>query len=303
MATAKLMADYKHLRSFVRKLSIRRARAQLIQWWARQATKRPVRFTDEYGHKYSLHPSDCIATHIERGRCTDDPALLHILRKNIVSGMICFDIGANIGAITMAMSTATDNVWVHAFEPELKNFSRLCANVALNKLEGVVLHNLAVSKQQGIVPLTVYEGPRRYGHHTLAHHTTGMQETSFKRVLVKSVTLDEYCQLMHIDRIDILKIDVEGAEPDVLAGAANLLEREGVALIVFEVSKVPLESMGHSIADLIDRLNKYGYSIGKINTSGHITWGELPDKTTYFANYIAALNPDEVRPNRSNMRQ
>lgn len=275
------------------KESLRKAWAQFVQWWVRHITKRPLEFKDEYGHVYLLHSTDHIAAQVARGRCTDDPGLVRFLRKNVTPGGTCVDVGANVGAITMAMATAAADVWVHAFEPELNNFSRLSANVALNNLERVLLHNLAVSEAGGIVRLTVYDDPKRSGHHTLGCQARA-EDPGVRRCCVRSISLDEYCELMSIEHMDVLKIDVEGAEPEVLTGAADLLEGKRVGLIAFEISKVPLVGMGHDVADVVDPLKDCGYSIGEITVEGGVKWGALPSQDTYFGNYVATVAPGNL---------
>ena len=64
-------------------------------------------------------------------------------------------------------------------------------------------------------------------------------------VEVEAITLDDYAGENRLDRIALLKIDVEGAEPDVIAGAAGLLERGAVGAVLFEVSLPQAQSLGY----------------------------------------------------------
>jgi hypothetical protein len=71
---------------------------------------------------------------------------------------------------------------------------------------------------------------------------------------VATVTLDDYCARCGIDRIDVLKVDVEGAESLVLAGAADLLARRAIAVVLIEVTDVTLSAAGATSLDLLDIL-------------------------------------------------
>ena len=73
--------------------------------------------------------------------------------------------------------------------------------------------------------------------------------------------MDEFLERKGIERVDLLKIDVEGAEPEVFAGAAGALAKGAIRRIVLEVSREPLIRMGHQVEDVLRPLQAAGYSI------------------------------------------
>ena len=75
---------------------------------------------------------------------------------------------------------------------------------------------------------------------------------------VDAVTLDRYCEERDVERIDVLKIDVEGAEERVLSGAAGLFQRGAVDLVIVEVADTTLAAGGASANALVESLETHG---------------------------------------------
>lgn len=123
---------------------------------------------------------------------------------------VVLDIGANHGAHTIALAKMAKTVY--AFEPQRILFQILCANVALNGLNNVYTYQVAVGSTPGSigVPILDYSQPANYGAVSLGSRG--------EEVLVQ--TLDS----LNLD-CDFIKIDVEGMEGDVLAGATSTISR------------------------------------------------------------------------------
>ncbi|HUE95064.1 MAG TPA: FkbM family methyltransferase [Longimicrobiaceae bacterium] len=162
------------------------------------------------------------------------------------------DVGASIGVV--ALLAARIGCRVLALEPERANFERLRANVALNGLPVETLR-VAVTDHRGTETLRVLP-PHRRGHHTLAPAADAVATQT-----VPCTTLDDLLERHGLERVDLLKVDVEGAEPEVFAGAAGALERGACRRIVFEVARGPLERMGHGAEEVLRPLRSAGYSI------------------------------------------
>jgi FkbM family methyltransferase len=155
---------------------------------------------------------------------------------------------------------------VYAFEAEEQNFRQLEINIALNRLsEHVIPMRRAVFSSNGYVILNTYDPSKAEGLHSLGRATLGAFAPQFTQ-WVQSVTLDSYCREYAIAHIDLLKIDVEGAELEVLEGAADLLRRQAIRRIVFEVCQIPLAGMGHMVDDLIHPLHDAGYRICRLRS-------------------------------------
>lgn len=143
-----------------------------------------------------------------------------VFRQFMQPGDIALDIGANIGAHTLALARLAGPAGaVFAFEPQRLVFQNLCANVALNSLANVHCVNAAVSDAPGLLRLhdTDPDVPNNFGGVEL-----GMMQGAATGAPVPQVVLDEFLAL---DRLKLVKIDIEGMEEAALRGARRLLDR------------------------------------------------------------------------------
>jgi FkbM family methyltransferase len=134
-------------------------------------------------------------------------------------GTTFLDIGAYIGTHSVAVGLTSDAA-VHAFEPCKESFDNLTRNVALNELEHrTTLHNVALFSRDDSGWLRILD-PTNRGHATVG---TGRDRLSgaCQRVMLKP--LDEF---VFEQPVGCMKIDVEGSEEAVLAGAAELIEKD-----------------------------------------------------------------------------
>jgi FkbM family methyltransferase len=132
------------------------------------------------------------------------------------SGAVAIDVGANVGAHTLRMARAVGpEGLVHAFEPQRALYYMLCGNMALNECSQVHAHHAAVGSAPGeiCVPILNYASGGNFGGVSLAYGPWKEGES------IPVVTLDN----LGLKRCDFIKIDVEGMEREVLAGAEELL--------------------------------------------------------------------------------
>ena len=154
------------------------------------------------------------------GYTTYETETVRLLRALIPFVTCLFDVGANVGYYTLlAASLLRGRGAVHAFEPIPVLFQRLTRNVALNAFSGVSLNPLALSDLDGHEPLYL---PKAYslGHASLI---AGYVEQG-GAITVETRRFDSHCRAASVSRVDLIKIDVEGAELRVLRGMGALLE-------------------------------------------------------------------------------
>lgn len=141
--------------------------------------------------------------------------ILSSLRKEDVF----FDVGANIGLVSLIVTRQPDFAGgeAHAFEPEPRNLEHMKRNVAANRLdERIHSHGVALSKEEGTASLFV-RGQAGEGRHSLVA-TKG----STGSIEVKLTTMTNFCRQQGL-KPTVVKIDVEGAEGEVLAGMDGLI--------------------------------------------------------------------------------
>lgn len=134
-------------------------------------------------------------------------------------GDVVVEVGANIGAHTVPLARLVGETgFVCAFEPQRVVFQNLCANVALNSLQNVRCHELALAAERGHAHMKGirYDADGNFGGVPLTAEPTNGSVPAHK------VPLDDFLSLA---RLRLLKIDVEGMEADVLTGAARTIQR------------------------------------------------------------------------------
>lgn len=157
----------------------------------------------------SLHPAYSIDTFNEERPFRE----AHFHPK---PGDVVFDVGASYGAY--ALSACSDGATVHAFEPEPSVWEDLMLNIELNDWNGRCTAScLALWSGSGDVDM------KSYAPHWPQHTISGRYKTD---------TLDNIVRSRNVDRMDWLKIDVEGAEMEVLTGGAESIRRLKPRIIV-----------------------------------------------------------------------
>ena len=141
---------------------------------------------------------------------------VQIFTHFIQRGAIVLDVGANIGAHTVPMAHLVGpGGMVVAFEPQPVLHQILCANLAINSVTNTRTYAMALGKSQGTctIPILDYAAPNNFGG-------IGMDMVADGE-LVPLSRLDDF----GLERVDFLKLDVEGFESQVLEGAAATIER------------------------------------------------------------------------------
>ena len=181
--------------------------------------------------------------------------------------MTAMDVGANIGVFTANFASRVgERGSVHSFEPLATSRRRLQRTLELNVLERVVVSDCAVADRDGEVELHEY-GPGYESWATVAPReietADGVLRTA-RHLTVDVVTVDQYCERHRIERVDVLKVDVEGAEEQVLHGASGMLAGGAIDLVMVEVADTTLSAAGgqaHELLDLLEQQGLWTYAI------------------------------------------
>ena len=217
---------------------------------------------DRWGHRFLLHPFYFIDRQIIAFG-SNHLDLLRFLRTLLRPGMICLDVGANLGQFTVHMASLVGPAGrVLAFEPLPHVAERLRGHVAANGVGDVVeIHGVALSNANG--SCVFHHGDAQIENQGLASLLDQRHPDLSQQTEVETVRLDDFVERHGIARIDCMKIDIQGAEPLLLEGAARTLTRMGPDLFV-EVSPLDLRPLGLTPSDLLGRLEQLGYRMFEI---------------------------------------
>jgi FkbM family methyltransferase len=246
-----------------------------------------------WGLPLEVSLSDAVGFSIAAGRVFD-PCVTETLHRLIDPGDVVADVGANVGYLTsLAAVRAGREGRVLAFEPHPTVYGLLERNAARwrerGAAENVEIHRVALSDQRGTGALLAgSEFEANMGLSALASEETASGNSD--AITVQLARLD---QSVAGGRLGLLKIDVEGHEPDVLRGAGGLLERGAVRDIVFEDhDEYPseateiAEAAGYELISLANDL--WGLRLSAPEDRGEVRAWPGPS-------YLATLEPGRAR--------
>jgi FkbM family methyltransferase len=209
-----------------------------------------IRSVVRNGIRYELDISDYVEYVIYFGL---DVEPKHALYKSISDGMNVFDIGTNMGETLLNFSKLNHSGKNYGFEPVPFLFEKAKKNIGLNGFRNIYLNNLAISDKKGAL---YFEMPanRNFGSINMSlRQTTNSKE-------VKAVTFDEFVESHRIDKIDFIKIDVEGFEYKVLQGAVMSIQKFKPLLFI-ELIDGYLKKNGNSASQLVNFVSDLGYDV------------------------------------------
>lgn len=192
---------------------------------------------------------------------------------------VIFDVGAFDGRTIATYKKLFGDCSVFAFEPTASSFRQLKRKYQADV--SVKLYGLALAEQAGTRDL--YINKSALTNSLLDTSQQGIAEfpqaENVSKVLVNTNTLDNICKEAGINSVDILKIDVQGAELDVLRGARNELLNGTVKLIYLEVEFFEIykdQPLLHEICSFLYELNFELYSLYNLSysKSGRLLYGD-----------------------------
>lgn len=169
---------------------------------------------------------------------------------------VVFDVGANVGDWSVHAAVAFPEATIHAFEPVPDTHSAL-ARSATSLPGRIVANPFGLADKDGAIPLTVMADDNTLSSIVALHEGQGRQVDCAMRAG------DAYMAEHGIDRIDLLKIDVEGAEHLVLQGFARALAEGRIGVIQFEYGQANIVTR-FLLRDFHLLLESHGYSVGKL---------------------------------------
>lgn len=191
-----------------------------------------------------------------------EPETVRCYQRLVKVGNVVLDIGANIGAHTLLLAKLTGETGrVIAFEPTDYAFSKLLKNRSLNPdlaghIQGMQYMLVDSDTQESTAPPLYSSWPLRDDEDLHKLHQGRLMTTSG----ASTKTLDSVILSIGLDRVDYIKLDIDGFECGMLRGARKVLTRWH-PLIIMELAPYLLAEQGASLEELIRLLKEYGYAL------------------------------------------
>ena len=190
-----------------------------------------------------------------------EPETVALFRSSLKDGMTVVDIGANLGYFTVIAAGRVGPLGkVYSYEPDSRNFKLLKENIAVNNFKNVTAIPIALSDCAGTREL--FFGDNQCTHSFSDKKGAGIFES------VPTDTLDNSLKSLGSSKVDIIKIDIEGAEPIALEGMRETIRINPNLTMLFEFYPNAIKRLGYSPLGFLERVKEFGFSISVIDEDG-----------------------------------
>lgn len=153
---------------------------------------------------------------------------LKALTRRVTPTDTVWDVGANIGIYAVLLGRAAAKGHVVSFEPVTSTRERLIGNLQRNDVTNVTVEPWALSDSKGVATMAIF--PNAPGCDTII--STGIAVDPHDEMQVRTMTAGEYVKASPYGPPDVIKVDIEGHEPEFLRGAWKILEKERPTLMI-----------------------------------------------------------------------
>ena len=206
-------------------------------------------------HQFRVPASDVsLVPHLLNRRCWE-PHVLRYLKQHLRPSHVFMDVGANLGYFTVLTAPLVEHVI--AFEPVASNHAYCSANIALNGLTNVDLHHCGLWREDRTLHVRTDSSSVM-----TAAVTIGDNASAGALEPIRAVSLDSLVQQggLALSRLDLIKMDIEGAEMSALIGMQGTLSRFRPR-IVMEINRPRLDACDATIDDVWDYLQNHSYGV------------------------------------------
>ncbi|MCD6011920.1 MAG: FkbM family methyltransferase [Flavipsychrobacter sp.] len=144
-----------------------------------------------------------------------------ILSKYIKPNDVVIEAGANIGSETLLIARMLKQGRVYAFEPNPYTFDRLKINASINELENISTYDYALGESDTTIQFNIY--PKNFCNSGMS--SKYMETSNTRKIDVTQKKLDTFLKENNINKVDFIKMDIQGAEMDMIAGATETIAR------------------------------------------------------------------------------
>jgi FkbM family methyltransferase len=195
---------------------------------------------------------------------TYEPTETKWIYEILKPGMTFIDAGANIGYFSLIASSIVGNLGkVYSFEPSLYAYEKLCQTIKQNKINNIYLNNQGLGDHPEDLELSLWN---RKLHSPSFCYSNGADSRHIKTInlgISKLITLDCFAEDNHIEFIDLIKVDVEGFEPNVIMGMTRLLQDNKVNRIMIEFNEYWLVQNNCTSDEMNTLICSFGFVLEK----------------------------------------
>jgi len=193
-------------------------------------------------------------TDVERKRrarsCAREPWTVSWLQEHVLPHQVLYDVGANVGTFSLiAAHRLEQHGTVVAFEPGYASFGRLCDNIVLNRSDKVVipvpLPLASITELRWLSYRSLEPGQSR---HALSPSSKPKKKMDRYQQRVLAMRLDDLVSVFDLPRPNHMKVDVDGAELEVLQGAEQVLSDSSLETIMIEVDRTLTDAISGILA-------------------------------------------------------
>jgi FkbM family methyltransferase len=187
-----------------------------------------------------------------------EPYEIDLFTKTVKHDSVIFDLGAHIGYFSILGASLAKKGLVYSFEPDKKNFSYLKKSIALNDFKNIKIFNFAAADKEKQVELFLSDD--NSGDHRI-YNVSGRNKIKN----VPAIDLDSFAKKNDIKKVDVIKMDIQGAEFLALQGMEKIIQSNPHLIIFTEFWPSGLKACGSNPLTFLKSLRRYGFNIFEIN--------------------------------------
>lgn len=180
---------------------------------------------------------------------------INLINEILPEDAICLDVGANIGYYALNIVKSKKNAQVYCFEPDPTVFEKLNINLSLNEeSKRIKCFDIALSDSE-----TIKNFYQSDDQHSGCGSINVIPNQNSNVIEVKTLTLDSFLYRNNLNKVDFIKIDIEGHEFSLLQGAVLSLKVKAIKYILIEFNGEKLKTLGYTFNDFISFFEIYEY--------------------------------------------
>jgi len=191
----------------------------------------------------------------------------------LANDAVIFDIGANIGSMSLAFAKLTPDGQVYAFEPTTYAFIKLKENLSLNPSLAEHINTIQMFASEETASdhkIEAYSSWKIDGSAESAHPLHGGTLKTDQEKNIPAISLDDFCDENRIQRLDCIKIDTDGHELKVLKGATRTIGKFQ-PIVIFEIGLYIIQEHGIEFEEYLEFFADHGYTLFNSKNNKQVT--------------------------------